>query len=980
MPRTAMLTGHNPATGEPLGLRAVGGRGAVPGFDLTFSVPKSASLLWALGDTHTAAAVRESVDRSLEAALGYLQREACFTRRGADAEFVKGNGFLTAAFPHRSSRAGDPQVHVHALIANATQGPDGKWTRLYHPAIYEHAKAAGYIFEAHFRHELTARLGVGWQEVRNGIAEIAGFGDRHLREFSTRRQQILEAAGPEASARSRQIATLATRTAKEEVAGETLRERWQAKAEEIGLTPDVIAETMRPERTEIEPTRITVAELGREVTAHASHFDRREAVQAVAQLLPDGAPAHEVEAAADAFLRSSEVVRIAEAHGAKGERFTTRHIWELERKAMASAGAMAAQSDRALAGERIAANVISLRPSLEADQREMVARLLTGGEGLTVVIGEAGTGKTYATVAAAEGWAAAGIELRVAAPTWRAANVLRSEGLEATSIARLLAQLDRAEASGEDGLGSGSVLLVDEAGMVDSASIARLIERAQAADAKLVLIGDHQQLPEIEAGGLFRALAQRTDPIHLTEVIRHRYDTDREGAKLIREGEGRKALALYESRQRVTIAADAEARRQAMVADWWQSFSRGEDAVMVAKRNAEVAELNEHARAAMKEAGRLKGEEIAVGDARFAAGDQVITRVNDHQAAIYNRERWEVTEVNATERTVTLRGIDQERTVQLDAAYLARTNRDAPALQHAYAVTTYSAQGTTVDRAFIAADPSMDKQELYVAASRAREETRIYATPEVQGLREDIAPRSAYLRDGIPHIAEAAERDRAQVAAHDLAELRALPDAELSRLARELAPHVRAEDDHARALGVARERIEPRRAELERAANRRERAEELPGREGAEAMARIEADQARALARLAEAEAEVAALGAPSQVANRQLSTIEAVIAERDQAAALAARLDTPSYVTDQLGERPTDPRLASIWDKGVGEIERYRTEHGITDQEHALGPKPVGEHTARRSAERRIRERQARLGREAGRAKGISRGPSLGR
>jgi hypothetical protein len=166
-----------------------------------------------------------------------------------------------------------------------------------------------------------------------------------------------------------------------------------------------------------------------------------------------------------------------------------------------------------------------------------------------------------------------------------------------------------------------------------------------------------------------------------------------------------------------------------MVADWWQSFARGEDAVMVAKRNAEVAELNEHARAAMKEAGRLKGEEIAVGEARFAAGDQVITRVNDHQAAIYNRERWEVAEVNAAERTVTLRGIDQERTVQVNAAFLARTNRDAPALQH---------------------------------ASRAREETQIYATPEVQGERDEFAPRSEYLRDGIPHIAEVAERDRAQ--------------------------------------------------------------------------------------------------------------------------------------------------------------------------------------------------------------------------
>lgn len=119
-----------------------------------------------------------------------------------------------------------------------------------------------------------------------------------------------------------------------------------------------------------------------------------------------------------------------------------------------------------------------------------------------------------------------------------------------------------------------------------TATLARLIEHAQAARAKLVLVGDYEQLAEIEAGGLFRALAERGEPVHLDEVIRHRYEVDREGAKLIREGEGRKALALYESSERVVIAPDAEARREAMVADWWQSFSRGEDAVMVERDRA----------------------------------------------------------------------------------------------------------------------------------------------------------------------------------------------------------------------------------------------------------------------------------------------------------------------------------------------------------------------------------------------------------
>ena len=144
----AMLTGINPATGEPLGLRA---GPSVPGFDLTFSAPKSVSLTWALGDAKTAAEVKAAHLRSVEAALDYMQANACLTRRGDGAggiEFVKGSGFLAAGYVHRSSRNGDPQLHTHVLVANATQGPDGKWTRLYHPAIFEHATTASYIYEA----------------------------------------------------------------------------------------------------------------------------------------------------------------------------------------------------------------------------------------------------------------------------------------------------------------------------------------------------------------------------------------------------------------------------------------------------------------------------------------------------------------------------------------------------------------------------------------------------------------------------------------------------------------------------------------------------------------------------------------------------------------------------------------------------------------------------------------------------------------
>jgi conjugative relaxase-like TrwC/TraI family protein len=205
----------------PDGRRLVGaqGRPRVPGFDCTFSAPKSVSLLWALGPPEVARDVREAHDAAVDAAVAVLETEASRARRGRGGLVqVAADGFVAAAFRHRTSRAGDPQLHTHVLVANlAHVGGEDRWTALDARPLYAWAKTAGHLYEAKLRAELTRRLGVGWQRPVRGIAEIAGVPKRVLKHFSRRRQQIDEhlaaagAAGPKAA----QLATYATRPSKD---------------------------------------------------------------------------------------------------------------------------------------------------------------------------------------------------------------------------------------------------------------------------------------------------------------------------------------------------------------------------------------------------------------------------------------------------------------------------------------------------------------------------------------------------------------------------------------------------------------------------------------------------------------------------------------------------------------------------------------------------------------------------------------------
>jgi len=254
------LLGQHPRTGDPLA-KPPGGGVRVPGFDLTFSAPKSVSLLFGLGDAELSREVREAHEAAVAGALGYMERQGAVARRGhGGTQSVLGNGFLAAAFGHRTSRAGDPQLHTHVLVANVTRGPDGRWTALDARRLYVNAKTGGYLYQAQLRAELTRRLGVEWGPVRRGQADLAGVPPGVLRAFSRRRVELEQrmAERGERSSRAAQIAALDTRQAKDySVAAERLGEEWRKRARTLGLNPEHLRDLLdRTGARELDPAAV----------------------------------------------------------------------------------------------------------------------------------------------------------------------------------------------------------------------------------------------------------------------------------------------------------------------------------------------------------------------------------------------------------------------------------------------------------------------------------------------------------------------------------------------------------------------------------------------------------------------------------------------------------------------------------------------------------------------------------------------------
>jgi len=753
-----VLRGCDPATGEQLVRRTV------PGFDLTFSPPKSVSVLWGLAPAEIARQVAEAHHEAVAAALGYMEAAASGVARRVDGtlEIRPSSGFVASRWDHRTSRAGDPQLHSHVVVANLARGEDGRWSSLgRHPDLYTHALAGGYLYQAHLRAALTARLGVAWSEVERGSAEIVGVDPAVVAQFSKRRDEVLAAAREQGdlSASGKQVATLATRRPKvhgrpatewSPNAGDygvapaptpSLRERWQA---ETSTSLDLTEIVGRGEAEAVDDDALVAELVGASgLTELASTFSRRDVVRAVAERT--NLPATQVLALVDRVLAHPEVVDLGARRGVR--RYTTQALlsaeWAVVRDAQARAHAGVGVVDPE------AVEVILTSRKLTPDQEQMVRQLTSGGAGVDVVVGLAGTGKTFALDACRQAWEADGIPVRACALSARATGEVRRGARidRAETIARTLIELHR------DGLPAGCVVVVDEAGMADSRSLAGLSRAVSAAGGKLVLVGDHRQLAAVEAGGLFALLAERLPhTVTLSSVRRQADEADRAALADVRHGDLAAGVAALVGRSgRLVVAENETDQTAAMVADWLRARQDGHEPLVLAGSRARAEALSRAIRSERIRRGELGDDELTVGitpeptrrrrrtwlppERSYRAGDAVLFTRNltekwrhlrDQMPGVHNGATGRVVAVDPERRTISVvldgpPDAPPGDPITVDSDYLA-----AGHVAYAAARTVHAAQGATADAVLVDGQTLRGREQTYVAFSRHRQDVRTY--------------------------------------------------------------------------------------------------------------------------------------------------------------------------------------------------------------------------------------------------------------
>ena len=823
-----LFDGEHPGTGEQLGRRLR--KDGVAAWDVTFSADKSVSLLWALGDEQTRKQVLEAFEEATSQAFGYLESVASATRGATKTPVLddSGNpvlngtgtprfrvetwpiatsGYMAASFTEFTSRADDPQLHTHVVVANKVKGTDGIWRTIDGRLLYRHQLAAGYLHEAVLRKELTERLGVRWQPVRNGMADIEGFTRPQIGAFSKRRQQLEEwrrEQGLPDTAAARQAAVIATRSVKRDHRLEDLEAEWERRAALVGLTCERI-ERMTARSRDLTPadpeTLFNRLASSDGLTAQASTFAMPEVVREIAAALPEGGTRVEIEALAETFLDTGDVVPVLAGRdierfeivddvaldepealvgsgvtggvaglmrrrdgtvfpGTVHRQYTTTELLATEQRIIEQASGGVGAGRWVVPHRLIEARLVRHR-HLTDGQLGMVRSFATSGNTVDIGVGPAGTGKTAVMAVISQLAAMTGTPILGAALAARAAAGLESAtGIPSTTLTRLLNHAGR-----EGGLPPGVVVVVDEAGMVGTRQLAAVSDLVQQAAGKLILIGDDRQLPEIDAGGLFRALANRLPAVQLTDNIRQEHAWERAALAQLRDGSVDQAVEMYRQHRRLIVGQCRQDTIARAVGDWYRHVANTGDltaGLLIAYDNDTVTELNEQARSYVAVSGRLNGPAVHTGQRAFQAGDRVLCRKNQSRLDVLNGDLGTVLTVDSDHGTLTVHLDRDQETRDLPSWYL-----DQDQVDYGYALTGHKAQGVTTGATFTVIDRGTNREWAYVALSRGRQANTLYLADPKPHHEQCTHLTHPEQRDPLDALTASLGRSSAQTAAID---------------------------------------------------------------------------------------------------------------------------------------------------------------------------------------------------------------------
>lgn len=741
---------------KPAGLPAAKNAGAenrVKGFDLTLSPPKDVSTVWAVArannDEELTQKIEAAQDRAVQKVAAFVNQKLILARRGQGGETLENANGLMAAFGHFTSREGDPDVHTHLVIQNLCQRMDGTWGALETSELLRWQGVLEGIYHTELAAAMVEECGFN-VEIEEGkkAFKLAGMPDGFQElcdEWSKRRAQFVENAGGEEAARqlgraAEEAAFVKDRASKTVTDPEEQFQNWQADAAEKGITLDSIKAAMTNKEPVYRPNKLVLdelfAELRGELTDKQSTFTETRFIARFAFKLQGKCDSSTALQIAKDYSKDLVVL----GRDRKGAQImSTPEMVELEQKMVEDAKRL--NPKNALLPEQLE-KFISQRATMTEEQANAVRHVCYSPRLCSIFSGAAGSGKSFSSDTVREALEASGKNVVGLALSWKAADVMRHEASveSARAIAGFLADIDK----GKIKLDRNSVILIDEAGLVDSRSMAKILRAASESDAKVILTGDTRQLLPVQAGGALNTLATELGEARIDSVRRQRLDWQKEAGLAIALGDANSAVKAYAEAGNIKIDWTKQDSMKRLVEDWrnFRNANPDESAVVIATTRREVSALNEMMRDVMRKDGVVTGPDFSVQvtdgnetkTINLAVGDRIQYRKNSKDDCIYNRTEGTITAISDVNGKIKIDlTLDDGRTHSISTDKNCSTydqKREALSIDHAWAMTCYSSQGQTKEQAFLLHNDIMDRRLAYVGMTRHKGDVHVYADRE----------------------------------------------------------------------------------------------------------------------------------------------------------------------------------------------------------------------------------------------------------